>query len=157
MLFFLNTSIFFQQHLDPPDSSLVSLPGFSDTTSVVRFNPNYVYHRRHTDAPPRDPPPDLPPASGPPPAVGPSGLPTLRRSTRISVPPDRYGFSHTSLMATLSSSSIPRSYSQAVQDNCWNQAMHDELATLEQNHTWDIVPSPLVSNLLAASGFSLSS
>ena len=121
----------------------MSLPGFSDTTSVVRFNPNYVYHRRHTDAPPRDPPPDLPPASGPPPAVGSSGLPTLRRSSRISVPPDRYGFSHTSLMATLSSSSIPRSYSQAVQDKCWTQAMHDELEALEKNHTWDIVPSPL--------------
>eukprot|EP00268_Persea_americana_P068489 TRINITY_DN9542_c0_g1_i4.p1 TRINITY_DN9542_c0_g1~~TRINITY_DN9542_c0_g1_i4.p1 ORF type:complete len:187 (+),score=27.63 TRINITY_DN9542_c0_g1_i4:68-628(+) len=144
--FFFETEYFFHKHLDldpPTSSSLVSLHGFSYSTSVVCFNPNFVYHRRNSEVPPKDPPPDLPPASGPPPALGPSSPPSLRRSTRISIPPDRYGFSHTSLMATLSSSSIPQSYFQAVQDPCWNKAMQDELNALAQNHTWDIVPSPV--------------
>ena len=140
---FFEHQYFFQKHIDLPDSSFVSLPGFSDDSSVVRFNPNFVYHRRNHTAPTRDPPPDLPPVSGPPPAVASSGHPSLRRSTRISVPPDRYGLSHTSLMATLSSYSIPQSYSQAVQDPCWNKAMQEELDALAQNHTWDIVPSPV--------------
>ncbi|XXG61102.1 hypothetical protein AAC387_Pa04g2839 [Persea americana] len=127
---------FFQTHIDLPKPSSVSLPGVSDDSSVVRFNPNFVYHRRNSTTPTTALPPDLPPVPG-------SGHTSLRRSTRISVPPDRYGFSHTSLMATLSSSSIPQSYSQAVQDPCWNKAMQEELDALAQNHTWDIVPSPV--------------
>ena len=45
-------------------------------------------------------------------------------------------------MATMSSTSIPNSYSQAVQHECWNKAMQDELDALSQNHTWDVVPCP---------------
>ena len=93
----------------------MSLPGFSNNTSVVRFNPNFVYHRRKKEAPTMNRPPDLLPTSSPHLATGSSRHPSLRRSTRISLPLGRYGFSHTSLMATLSSSSIPQSYSQAVQ------------------------------------------
>lgn len=44
---------------------------------------------------------------------------TLHRSSRISHPPERYGFTHASLMTKLSSISIPRSYSLAVQHDCW--------------------------------------
>ena len=81
---FFEQQYFFQKHIDPPDSSpFMSLPGFSDNTSVVRFNPNFVYHRRNREAPIGDPPPDLPPASGPPLALGPSGHPSLGRSTHI--------------------------------------------------------------------------
>eukprot|EP00268_Persea_americana_P067868 TRINITY_DN9389_c0_g1_i14.p1 TRINITY_DN9389_c0_g1~~TRINITY_DN9389_c0_g1_i14.p1 ORF type:complete len:382 (-),score=56.41 TRINITY_DN9389_c0_g1_i14:482-1627(-) len=45
-------------------------------------------------------------------------------------------------MATMSSTSIPNSYSQAVQHECWNDAMQDELDALAQNHTWDVVQCP---------------
>lgn len=46
-----------------------------------------------------------------------------------------------SLMATLSSTSVPNLYSQsqAVQHECWKKAMQDELNALTQNHAWDIV------------------
>ncbi|WP_208647454.1 hypothetical protein, partial [Corallococcus interemptor] len=93
----MENKFFFHQHLDPPDSSFVSLPGFSENKSVVRFNLDFVYHRRNKEAPTGTTPLASPPASGPPLALGPSDHPSLRRSTRISVPPDHYGFSHTSL------------------------------------------------------------
>lgn len=41
------------------------------------------------------------------PLLHPPRSPVLHRSTRVTKPPDRYGFSHTSLMATLSTTSIP--------------------------------------------------
>ena len=79
------------------------LPGFSNKTTVTRFNPNFVYRRERT-ATADDHPPD------PPPANGPTSTRTLRRSSKISQPPEKYGFTHASLMTTLSFVSIPSSY-----------------------------------------------
>ena len=75
-------------------------------------------------------------------------LPPLRRSTRTSNPPKRYGYSperfgtHTSLAATISSIVIPKSYSEAMKYDCWRKAVQEELDALQINHTWDIVSCP---------------
>ena len=118
VVFLIN--IFFQQFIDPSDSPFVTLPGFSDKTPFVKFNPNSVYHSRGDKQATGSTPPDPPPPSGP------SGVAPLRRSTHISVPPNRYGFTHTSLMATMTSTTIPNLYSQAVQHKCWNTAMQED-------------------------------
>ncbi|XP_037496042.1 uncharacterized mitochondrial protein AtMg00820-like [Jatropha curcas] len=69
---------------------------------------------------------------------------TLHRSTRVSRPPRRYGFSDnpTGYSATLSDIFIPSCYSQASQNERWQKAMQDELQALHENHTWDILPCP---------------
>ena len=86
------------------------------------------------------PPSDLDPTLDPNPAPAST---TLRRSTRLSQPPDWYGFfSPVSLIATLSTISIPSCYKQAMEHECWQNAMQAELQALEENHTWDIVPCP---------------
>ena len=54
----------------------------------------------------------------------------IPRSSRISRPPDRYGFSRSSYFATLSSVSIHTSYLQAAKQECWRQAMEEELNAL---------------------------
>ena len=77
--------------------------------------------------------------------------PTLlvRRSPRVSVPPNRYGFPSSSsgnfistLTAALSNFDIPICYSHAAKHDCWRQAMQEEIAALKANHTWDIEPCP---------------
>ncbi|GAB2269615.1 hypothetical protein Dimus_038779 [Dionaea muscipula] len=70
-----------------------------------------------------------------------------RRSARISHPPIRYSPSlycspHLSMISTLSSTSVPVSYSQAVTHDCWRQAMKEELDALQTNETWELVPCP---------------
>ena len=82
---FFENQYFFQTHLDcPSPCSLTLLPGFFEATSVTRFNPNFVYHRRERTATADAHPPD-------PLANGPTFTGTLRRSSRISRPPERYG------------------------------------------------------------------
>lgn len=68
-----------------------------------------------------------PPADAAIPTLDPPAALTLCRSTHPSRPPDRYGFTYTSLLATLSS--------QVVQHSCWQQAMKEELDALKDNHT----------------------
>ena len=43
---------------------------------------------------------------------------------------------------TLPSISIPTCYNQAIEHECWQQAMEAELQPLEANHTWHIVSYP---------------
>ncbi|XP_041001633.1 uncharacterized protein LOC121247332 [Juglans microcarpa x Juglans regia] len=57
-----------------------------------------------------------------------SMLPIPRRFTRVTHPPDRYGFSHTSLTATLNTVFVPHSYTQAAtQMDVKNAFLHGDL------------------------------
>jgi hypothetical protein len=96
---------------------------------VIFFENQYFFLSRTNPLPSSKPPPD----------------PVLHapcQSTRISQPPDWYGFSFFALQATLDNTYVPRSYSQASTQECWRQAMHEELQALKDNHTWDIIPCP---------------
>jgi hypothetical protein len=111
---------------------------------MERFKLGFIYerHSRHESGS-TSPllPSDLDPMPNPAPTYT-----TIRRSTRPSRPPYWYGFfSHISLIATLSTISIPSCYKQAMKHECWQHAMHTKLQALEENHTWDIVPCPLSS------------
>lgn len=46
---------------------------------------------------------------------------------------------HKSYAVSLSTITEPTTYSQAVRDKCWVEAMNAELKALEMNHTWQIV------------------
>ncbi|XP_068667744.1 uncharacterized protein [Aristolochia californica] len=108
-----------------PSTSLSSLPSFDESQPTTSLP---------------SPPSDL--AFAPDPPSTPAHL-HLRRSTRSSHPPDQYGFpSPVSLVATLSSISIPSGYKQAIVQECWQKAIQTELQALEENHTWDIVADP---------------
>lgn len=113
-------------------------PYFPDDVSP----PIMVYERcHHKDVPLLPPHPNPSPApdlatTTSPDAATPSSQVPLRRSTRLSRPPDRNGFNHTFLLATLSSIASPNSYSQVVKHDCWKKAIQEELAALQSNHTW---------------------
>ena len=130
VVFFYNQDFF--PFVSPGANDFATLPSFPKVSHATeRFKPGYVY-TRHPLAPPlpdSEPSPECTP-------IAPC------RSNRISRPPDRYGYSPTSLTATLSSIPIPTCYSQAVKDVCWVKAMQEELQALQENYTWDIVPCP---------------
>ena len=142
---FFENQCFFSTHESLPKISI--LPYFDELPPLPeRFKPEMAYTRHlptlplpETDPSSEtvlttssqiDPPSKTVPESGP------------RRSTRVSHPPDRYGFSHTSFNATLSSISIPTCFSKAVKHECWQKAMDEELQALQGNHTWGVVPCP---------------
>ena len=108
---------------------------------MERFKPGFVYerHSRHEyDSTSFVPPSEL--NLAPDPALTST---TLRQPTCPSRPPNWYGFFFpVSLAATLSTISIPSSYKQVMEHECWKIAMQVELQALEENHTWDIVPCP---------------
>jgi len=120
------------------------MPHFLDSSHTVeRFKPGLVYTRRRL---PSGSLPDSTPTLDyvPPSTLDPiTDVLPLRRSTRSSKPPDWYGFfTPISLSTTLSSISIPSSYTQAMEHDCWKKAMQEELQALQENHTWDIVSCP---------------
>ena len=46
-------------------------------------------------------------------------------------------------MASLQSVTIPKDWREAKQNPRWKEAMLEELAALEKNNTWDLVPFPI--------------
>ena len=143
---FFENQYFFPSHVQLSSAYVSLLLIFSESPTIVeRFKPGFVYERRsrHESGSISFVPPsylDLAPDPDPDPAPAST---TLRRSTRPSRPPNRYGFfSPVSLIATLSTISIPSYYKQAMEHECWKIAMQEELQALEENHTWDIVRCP---------------
>ena len=60
---------------------------------------------------------------------------------------DYLSFSHFSptqyaFLALITSQTEPKTYDEAVGDPLRQQAMNDEIAALERNHTWSLVPLP---------------
>ncbi|GLT28302.1 hypothetical protein SLA2020_032440 [Shorea laevis] len=73
---------------------------------------------------------------------------SLRRSTRTIRPPDCLNlFTSLSLLITLDSVNIPRSYEKVVSIPCWKKAINSELSALLENDTWDMVPCPCPFNV----------
>jgi hypothetical protein len=42
----------------------------------------------------------------------------------------------------------PHNFNQASKDECWIQAMNEELDQIEKNHTWELVPRPHDKNAI---------
>jgi hypothetical protein len=66
-----------------------------------------------------------------------------RKSTRLSIPPEQYSPSLYCLLLT--DSSEPECYEEAVQvdtKNKWEKGMKEEMDSLVNNHTWDLVQLP---------------
>ena len=143
-----NVMFFENQHFFPisfvPSTFIVVLPSleqqFSNLPQVGPcFKPGMVYTRRSH-------PQSLPvahPISDPNmhrnQSVATPSKPLVRRSSQVSIPPDRYGFSSdnsiSALTAALSNFDIPTCNSHVVKHDCWRQAMQEEIAALEANHT----------------------
>jgi hypothetical protein len=79
--------------------------------------------------------------------------PTLRRSSRISVPPDRYGFAvlFTSLETISNSDLLFTCLKNAMLARCDARRIDgEELLTLEANSTWDLVPFPAHASIIGS-------
>lgn len=155
VVFFENQCLFPTHAESSPEISI--LPCFDElTTSPERFKQRIVYTQRlptlplpksdhssetvPTTSPENDLSFETVPISSPVPNMPPT--PGPRGSAQVSCPPNQYGFSDTSLNATLSSIRIPTCFSEAVKHKRWRKAMDEELRALEENHTWDVVPCP---------------
>jgi hypothetical protein len=67
----------------------------------------------------------------------------VRKSTRLSIPPERYSPSLYYLLLT--DSGEPECYEEAMQVDTkkkWEQGMKEEMDSLVNNHTWDLVQFP---------------
>ena len=134
VVFFENQSFFSTHVASLPEIHV--LPNFDELHSTPeRFKPGIVYEQRR----PTLPLPEQDRSSEPVPidhsTINSTSNTILRRSSRVRHPPDRYGFSHTSLHTTLTSIPIPKCYSEAVKHGCWCAAMAEELQALGDNHT----------------------
>ena len=87
--------------------SFISLPDFNDVSSTPsHFKPGTMYQLRlPLPLPSFEPPPD-------------PILHEPRSSTRVSQPPNWYGSSSSALLATLHTTFVPESYSQASTQEC---------------------------------------
>ena len=71
----------------------------------------------------------------------------LRRSSRVKNPVQRlmhdgYVAHHYAYMAKIVQDAEPTCFEDAVKDVKWQQAMDEEMAALDKNDTWDLVPLP---------------
>ena len=71
----------------------------------------------------------------------------LRRSTHQKNPVKRYGYNeymahHYAYMVKLAAVREPKSYAEAARDLNWQQATEEEMHTLMENKTWDLVDVP---------------
>jgi hypothetical protein len=67
----------------------------------------------------------------------------VRKSTRLSIPPERY--SHSLYYLLLTDSGELECYEEAMQvytKKKWEQGMKEEMDSLVNNHTWDLVQLP---------------
>ena len=138
VVFFENQS-FFSTHVKSL-LGMLALPNFDELNPTQeRFNPEFVYQRRRPTFPFREP--DLSPEPVPIDySIVNSTSDTIpRQFSRLCHPPDRYGFSNTSLNTTLASIPIPTCHLEAVKHDCWRVAMAEELQALKDNHKWDVV------------------
>ena len=73
--------------------------------------------------------------------------PVVRRSTRIKYPIDRlrydgYTAYHYAYMVKVLEEPEPTCFEDAAGHKNWEAAMDEEMATLDANHTWDLMPLP---------------
>ena len=52
-------------------------------------------------------------------------------------------------IASLQSTKIPKDWKEAKLDPKWRNAMLEELAALEKNKTWELVPSPMGKKIVS--------
>ena len=58
-------------------------------------------------------------------------------------------------IASLNSISIPKFVSKTLSQDGWCADTEEKMIALETNHTYDIVSTPMINNLLGANGHSL--
>lgn len=136
---FLQHVPFYSSSSLPVISQISFLPHFPSTTTIsCKPTILHAYTCRQA-APPGDPSISFQPSD---PAPKTTASEQLRRSTRISKPPNRY--EDYSFLA-MESIPIPNSYKEANIDPNWQDAMTDEIVALKTNQTWEVVSPPAAS------------
>lgn len=55
---------------------------------------------------------------------------------------DKFSLAHRAFLAVVEQEKEPMTYSEAVKDHRWREAMQSEVRALENNQTWTMVPLP---------------